>query len=249
MRTFYLLLSSLFLISQGAVAQFHLKSNLQTMHLWCGMEVTSGMVITTDLSYTLWDGYLTAGLWGGTNTRGSYKEFNHYLELNYSRFKLALWDTYNFSPGADYNHEEYFNYKARETGRFLDATLSSTLSERFPLGISASTILFGRDRDGLNQKNRYSTFLFISYPVWQQKGWEITPGVGCAFAFSSGRDEEGLFSKSHFYGNKPGIVQLSLTAVYAFSLWNYPLPLTVCAMWNPQSNKGYFQLGVCLFSF
>lgn len=249
MKTFYLLFGSLFLICHVAHAQFHLKANLQNMHLWRGMEVSSGMVLTTDLSYSLCNGHLVAGLWGGMNSRGSYKEFNHYLELYYRRFKLAFWDTYNFSPGAAYNNSEYFNYKAKETGRFLDATLSYSISDRFPLSISASTLLFGRDRDEANRKNRYSTFLFVSYPISMKKGWVITPGIGTAFACSPGRDSEGHFSKAHFYGDEWGIVHVSLSASYSFSLFDHPLPLTACAMWNPQSNKGFFQLGVCLFSF
>lgn len=35
-----------------AIAQMHLKANLQNMHLWRGMEVTDGVVLTTDLSVT-----------------------------------------------------------------------------------------------------------------------------------------------------------------------------------------------------
>lgn len=248
-----LLFSLLFLLflTTGNVAaqQLHLKANLQNMHLWRGMEVTDGCVLTTDLSVTDRKGHFRAGLWGGTNTDGSYKEFNNYLSYTYNRFSVAVWDTYNFSPGADYNNKEFFNYKARETGRFIDATLSYTFSKRFPLYVSWSTILYGRDRDGLNAQNRYSTFVYADYPVFSREQWEVRPGIGGAFAFAPGKDRDGADTSANFYGDTAGIVHVSLSTTYRLTAFKHEFPLTVMALWNPQSNKGYFQLGIQLFSF
>ena len=94
----------------NAQAQIHLKANVQNNHLWRGMEVTDGVVLLTNLSYTMANEHVTVGLWGGCNSEGSYKEFNHYLNLKASGWAFALWDTYNFSPGATYNNKEYWNY-------------------------------------------------------------------------------------------------------------------------------------------
>ena len=63
----------------NAQAQLHLKANVQNNHLWRGMEVSDGIVLLTDLSYTMVNDHVTVGLWGGCNSEGSYKEFNHYL--------------------------------------------------------------------------------------------------------------------------------------------------------------------------
>lgn len=101
------------------------------------MEVSDGIVLLTDLSYTMANDHVTVGLWGGCNSEGSYKEFNHYLNLKAGGWGFALWDTYNFSPGASYNNKEYWNYSAHTTGRFLDATLSYQFQdEKFPLLLS-----------------------------------------------------------------------------------------------------------------
>lgn len=232
-----------------ASAQLHMKANLQNMHLWRGMEVTDGLVLTTDLSVTDRKQYVRAGFWGGTNVNGSYKEFNNYVAFSYRRLGLAVWDTYNFSPGADYNNKEFFNYKAHETGRFIDATLSYTMSEKFPLYLSWSTIVYGRDRDGLNAQNRYSTFVYTEYPVFSNTLWEVKPGIGAAFAFAPGKNAEGADTKANFYGNKAGIVHISLTTTYRLKVLKHEMPLTVQGLWNPQSSKGYFQIGVQLFSF
>ena len=98
-----------------ASAQIHLTADLQNNHLWRGMEVADGCLILSDLGYTFANGHMTLGLWGGTNTQGSYKEFNHYITLRTGGLEFSAMDTYNFSPGATYNNRQYFNYKAHET--------------------------------------------------------------------------------------------------------------------------------------
>lgn len=226
----------------------HLEAHLQNMHLWRGMEVTDGFVLTTDLSVTDKKEHFRAGLWGGTNQNGSYKEFDYYLSYTWRRFNIAVWDIYNFSPGAEYNNEEFFNYKSKETGCFIDATLSYTLSERYPLHLSWSTILYGRDRDEQNGKNRYSTFIYVEYPVWKSDKWEVSPGMGGAFALSSGKDANGYSTSRHFYGTSAGIVHLSLVTTYQLFAFKKTFPVTVLALWNPQNNKGFLQIGVRLLS-
>lgn len=237
-----LLILSLIWVKE-ADAQLHLKANMQNMHLWRGMEVTDGLVFITDLSVTDRNEHFTLGLWGGTNVNGSYKEFNHYVSYADHGLKIALWDTYNFSPGASYNNKEYFNYKPDETGRFLDATVSYDFSRFIPLRLSWSTIVFGRDRNRQNTRNLYSTFVYGEYSVFDNEHWNVSPGIGAAFALRP--DSEPY----HFYGDTPGIVHLSLNVVYKLKILNRDFPVSIMAMWNPQSDKGYFQAGVQLFSF
>ena len=230
-------------------AQVQMKGTLQNMHLWRGMEVTDGMVLTTDVSFTDRNERFRVGFWGGMNTSGNYKEFNNYLSYTYQRFNISLWDTYNFSKGATYNNEEFFNYNAKETGRFLDASIAYTWSEKFPLSLKWATVIFGRDRDGMNAKNRYSTFVYAEYPLFRSNEWEVRPGVGGAFALSPGKDAEGVSVGNHFYGTGAGIVHLSITTTYQLVAFQRSFPISAMALWNPQSNKGYLQLGVQLFSF
>ena len=78
----------------NAQAQLHLKANVQNNHLWRGMEVSDGIVLLTDLSYTMANDHVTVGLWGGCNSEGSYKEFNHYLNLKaggWGHLQLLPW--------------------------------------------------------------------------------------------------------------------------------------------------------------
>lgn len=218
-------------------AQIHLKANIQNNHLWRGMEVADGVVVLTDLSYTFAKGHATVGLWGGTNANGTYKEMNHYLSLSTGDFTLALWDTYNFSPGASYNNREYFNYTAHGTGRFLDCNLSYKLRGPLPLKVSWATVLFGRDRDAANARQRYSTFVYCECPVYQKNDWDVKTGVGGAFAL---RNTDG---GQHFYGDGPGVIHLSLNVGRRVRIGKYSLPVYVLGQWNPQPSKAYFQIG------
>lgn len=235
--------------AEDANAQLHLKTNVQNMHLWRGMEVTDGLVFTTDLSVTDKKEHFTLGLWGGMNTKGSYKEFNHYISYADQGFKIAFWDTYNFSPGASYNNKEYFNYKSDETGRFIDATVSYDFKRLLPLRLSWSTIIYGRDRDKQNTKNLYSTFVYGEYTVYDDVHWNVSPGIGAAFALSPDKALSATGKAYHFYGNNPGIVHLCLNVMYKLRILGANFPVSVMALWNPQSSKGYFQVGVQLISF
>lgn len=228
----------------NAQAQIHLKANVQNNHLWRGMEVTDGVVLLTDLSYTMANEHVTVGLWGGCNSEGSYKEFNHYLNLKAGGWAFALWDTYNFSPGATYNNKEYWNYSAHTTGRFLDATLSYRFQkEKFPLLLSWSTVVFGRDRNSNNTEQKYSSFVYAEYPVYQKDGWKVDAGVGGVFALNRAGED------ANFFGTTAGIVHVSLQAAHDLKLGNYTIPVYAKGMWNPQSNQSYFQIGAEIIHF
>lgn len=221
-----------------AAAQIHLSVELNNNHLWRGIEVADGCVVETDLNYTFAKGHMTLGLWGGTNTQGTYKEFNHYLSIQGAGFKFSAWDTYNFFHGATYNNRQYFNYSAHETGRFLNCTLDYRFQQpQFPLLLSWSTIMFGRDRSADNTAQKYSTFVYAEYPVYKKDGWQVDAGVGGAFALNKAGDDH------HFYGTTPGIVHTQLKVSRDLKIGFYTLPVHVMGMWNPQSDKAFFQIG------
>ena len=234
-------LSTLLLASLAGIAsqaQIHLTADLQNNHLWRGMEVADGCVALADVGYTFAHGHATLGLWGGTNTQGTYKEMNHYIALRAAGLELSAWDTYNFSPGAAYNNRQYFNYSARETGRFLNCTLNYRFqTAQFPLLLSWSTIMFGRDRSADNTQQKYSTFVYAEYPVYSRNGWQVDAGVGGAFAL------HGAGEKSSFYGTTDGVVHTSLRVGHDLKLGQYTIPVHAMAMWNPQSQKAYLQIG------
>lgn len=218
--------------------------NLANNHLWRGIEVSDGLVTTSSIAVHDKHQHLRFGLWGGTNTQGNYKEFNYFAEFKHKEWKLALWDTYNFSPGADYNNKEFFNYSARTTGRFLDATLSHQGGARFPLSLSWSTILFGRDRNADNTANKYSTFIYASYPLFEDNVWRFDVGCGGTFALNRGGDD------ATFYSAHTGIIHVQLQATRQLRITDrFTLPVHVMMVWNPECDRAFFQIGTQLLKF
>lgn len=217
-------------------------------HLWRGIEVSDGLVFCTDFGIHDKNEHFKFGFWGGTNTSGNYKEFNFYGEIKASGWKLALWDTYNYSPAADYNYREFFNYSAHSTGRFLDAILTynfAHLTPKIPLTLSWSTIVFGRDRWSDNSSNRYSCYLSAEYVIFQNNVWSFDAGVGGTFTLAS---KEG--NSSTFYSNKAGLIHLQLRAQRNIRIThNYTLPVFACAVFNPVMDRAFFQIGAKIFSF
>ena len=114
----------LMLFSLEATAQLHMKANLQTNHLWRGIEVADGLVITGDVNYSLCNGLFNLGFWGGTNTQGTYKEFNYHISFLFKGFSLALWDTFYFStnqrlPAYDFGIHVLFFFVYRNFQKYF----------------------------------------------------------------------------------------------------------------------------------
>ncbi len=217
-------------------------------HLWRGIEVSDGLVLCADLALHDKGRHVKAGLWGGTNTSGDYKEFNFFGEVCVGGWKLSLWDTYNFSPGADYNNREFFNYSAHTTGRFLDCILSYSMGHdlpSLPLTLSWSTILFGRDRWADNSANRYSTYVSAGLTVYRDACWQFDLGLGGAFTLASHNGDA-----STFYAHKAGIVHCELRALRQVAITKtYTLPVYVSTVFNPIENRAFFQIGATVARF
>lgn len=245
----------LLLLSSVATAQAQrtadwvdLSLDVANNHLWRGIEVSDGLVLCSDLA--LHDKYrrFRAGVWGGTNTSGDYKEFNFFGEVSLGGWKLSLWDTYNFSPGADYNNREFFNYSARTTGRFLDCILTYNVGHavpRLPLTLTWSTILFGRDRWSDNSANRYSTYVSAGLTLYRDAAWQFDLGLGGAFTLASHATDA-----STFYAHKAGVVHCELRALHQVPITRtYSLPVYVTTVFNPVENRAFFQIGATVARF
>lgn len=229
--------------SVSLYAQPHMSATMQNIHLWRGGLVADGFVVTTDVHYSDSLDRFKIGLWGGANSVGEYKEFNYYLSYKLKGVSLTLVDTYNFSSFATYNNQEFFNYRPSETGRFLDASLRYRFEGNFPIQLSWSTVLFGRDRDAENSANRYSTFCHVEYPFYKIDSWQFDVGIGAAFALNN------IDNSANFFGEKAGVVEVTLKVSNALTIKDYKIPVYMLAMWNPQSDKAYLQLCAQVLTF
>lgn len=226
-------------------AQLQLKSS----HLWRGQEVTDEVTLVSDLYLKDRNDVFRFGLWGGAGVTGKYKEIDYYASVSKYGLTFAVWDIYNFSPGAAYNNRQAFNYEAHETGHFVDASLAWRISEKFPLKLYWATVLFGRDRGQLNDHNRYSTFIQASYPFELKGGFGVELSAAGAFAFNKGKNADGSTSDAHFYGSSPGVVDVSLKVSKDLKIGSYTIPVSVLTMWNPENNSVNAQVALTLLTF
>lgn len=215
---------------------------LKNMHLWRGLQVTNTALGAVDLHLKDKSGSFAVGMWGGAGFTGKYKEFDYYMSYSKNGFSVALWDIYNFSEGASYNNTEVFNYNARNTGHFVDLSVAYRFQGSFPLCVSWATVIFGRDRGALNEKNLYSTYVSMDYPVLKGNLVDVSLGVAGAFALSP---EKG--TDAHFYAKDPGIVNISVTASKRLQFGSYSLPVSVMGMFNPTNNEANLQIAFDLF--
>lgn len=249
-RSIFIAFASLFL-SVGVFAQSEEKEyspvdislQLKTKHLWRGIQVSNEALAAADLTFQDKSGSFKAGVWGGAGFAGNFKEFDYFASYSKSGFTIALWDIYNFA-NDNKRERNLFNYNKYTTGHFIDLSVAYQLQGSFPLSLSWATIIQGCDLDQLNPEsdNRYSTYVTLGYPVIRNKAVDLDLGIGGAFALNPAKG-----SDVHFYGDKPGIVNLNATASKKVQLGSYTLPVSVMAMWNPLMKHGNIQVALDIF--
>ena len=224
-------------------------SKIESMHLWRGFRVTDATNSVTTLTYKSKDGKLAAGFYGAYSFDGFYTEFDNYISYSTNGFTVSVWDINNFTNyETDYydTSSDFFDY-SRRSSRFVEATLAYKFqSSNFPLSLSWTTILTGRDyfvNNNGNDEGRFSTYIQASAPVYKDSsGGVLSIGIGGAFALNNLPGED-----SHFYGSKPNLVNTYLTYSRSISLLKHKIPVSAKAMYNPEQQISGLEISVVLF--
>jgi hypothetical protein len=217
---------------------FQLGLQVKNMHLWRGFKVTSAAMTGVDLGYASRDGRLRFGLWGGAGLTGQYSEFDYYLSYTHKGFTLSVWDINNFT---DFPEANIFNYRRAVTSHFVDVTLAYQFQNDIPLTLSFSTIVQGRDtfvRSDGQIENAFSHYAEARYQLFTHEEIRFSAFAGGAFS---------LKNRAHFYGEKPNITNLGITALRIFDLGRHKLPVGVTSMWNPEQKYGAIELSIGIF--
>ncbi|UKI43857.1 MAG: hypothetical protein L6U16_12990 [Porphyromonadaceae bacterium] len=76
----------------GASAQIHFNAGLETSHLWRGLEVSSGVDVTSQFTFSDKANHFNIGFWGGMQiNKDKYKEFDYFASYSIGGFTVALW--------------------------------------------------------------------------------------------------------------------------------------------------------------
>lgn len=264
MRYIKIVVVSVFVMMLATVAtaqkNIDISGLVKTSHLWRGYQISDEVTVAGSIDLMTNDGSFKGGIWGGYGVNGNFKEVDYYLQYSNSGFTVALWDIYNFSPGAAYNNRQAFNYSAGETGHFIDLSLAYRFGSKFPLQVSWATVIFGRDRalnDKGEMKNQYTNYIALDYPVGTFKGIKVDVGIAGAFAFRKAHAAlvdpiTGLVTgyeetNANFYGKTNGVVNVNLTVSKDITIGGYKFPVSVGTMWNPMSEDIYMCVAIGLF--
>lgn len=229
----------------GEPSRLDFNVGLETSHLWRGLVINDGITATGNIHYTFdKNRNFKVGIWGGAGFDGKYHEINYYIQYQKNNFSIGIWDLFN-STGIE--NPEVFNYDKLSTTHLVDLRTSYRFPESFPLRVELDILLYS----GLNDrelsrsndfKSRYSTYAELSYPVISNQTVNLNVFMGAGFA---------LDGHSYLYSNKAessfGIVNTGIKVSKDLSVFDYKLPVSATAMWNPENKIARVQLDVNLF--
>ncbi len=170
-------------------------------------------------------GGFAVGVWGSTGvdyTEGA-KEVDYYVSYSVGNFAVTLTDYWWEGDALP-----YFG-----PGHYYEGALSYTISEKFPLSVSVSTMFGGEGDQDAEGNQLYSTYVALGYPFTVGSvGFDL--GVGITPAAGMYADEFGVCSIS-------GRVSKSVPITSEFEL-----PLFVDMIVNPAGDNAFLLFGTSL---
>ena len=208
-------------------SNFHLCVDLQTKYIWRGMEM-----ITNDAASVVFPGinYSNTGFYayvlGGYSINGKYSEVDAGLSYTYKWITVGINDYYY--PTTTVPEDQYFNFKSRETGHWLEAAITIA-PENIPAYLTVSNFFAGADKN-LDGKQAYSTYAELGGHYDFLNDHQLALAVGAAF------------NKSCYngYAHDFGICNVELKYTYNLKFKNdWALPLSVAYIINPVYEKSH----------
>lgn len=214
---------------------YHLGVDLQTKYIWRGMEMISNdaaPVLFPNINYSNKGFY--AYVMGGYSINGKYSEVDLGLSYTYKWIAIGVNDYYY--PTTTTPQDQYFNFKARETGHWFEAVVTIA-PEKIPVFLTISNFFGGADKN-LDGKQAYSTYAELGAHYDFLNDHQIALAAGMAF------------NKSCYngYDHGTGVCNVELKYTYNLTLNNSVLPLSVAYIINPVYEKAHVNF-IANFSF
>lgn len=196
-------------------------ADLVSSYVWRGIYQT-GVSIQPTLSLSAYG--VTLSAWGSTDFSTAAKELDFYISYQIKGFSIGVADYWWSGEGKSYFNDRKSHY--------LEANLSYTFSDKFPLSLGANTIFYGYGdkSDEGKGKQRYSTYFTASYP-FAVKSVECEVGVGIS-------PWDGMYSK----GFNVATVTARATKKLQLSK-KYELPVFAELIFAPARDNAYLVFG------
>ena len=216
-------------------SNFHLGIDLQTKYIWRGMEM-----MTSDAAPVLFPqiNFQSKGFYayvmGGYAVNGKYSEVDFGVSYTYKWLTVGVNDYYY--PTTTTPDDQYFNYKARETGHWLEAVVTIA-PENIPAYLLISNYFAGADKNW-DGKQAYSTYAELGGHYDFLNAHQLALAVGAAF------------NKSCYngYNHNFSVCNIELKYTYNLSIKNFILPLSVAYIINPVYEKSHVNF-IAKFAF
>ena len=199
------------------------KADLVSDYVWRGAYQGSGVSVQPSL--TMGYGGLSLNVWGNQSLSKEAKEFDINLSYTLKNFTLTVSDYWWTGVDQPYGHYD--------KQHFFEGTLAYTVSEKFPLTLSWSTMFAGADKDE-DGDLRASTYVNASYPFALPLCITLTPSVG----FTPWKG---------MYWDKAGVTDVALKASKDIvSTEHFTIPLYVQAIVSPVYDRTYLVAGMSI---
>ena len=218
---------SSFSSAQLKESNFHIGLDLQTKYIWRGMEMITteaAPVVFPSMNYQ--DKGFYAYVMGGYSINGNYSEVDLGLSYTYNWITVGINDYYY--PTTTTPNDRYFNFKARDTGHWLEAMITIA-PEQIPAYLTISNFFAGADKD-LYGNQAYSTYAELGAHYDYLNDHRLALAIGIAF-------NESCYNA---YEHGLGVCNLELKYTYNVNFnGKFMLPLSVAYIVNPVFNKSH----------
>lgn len=211
-------------------SNFSASVEFTTKYMWRGIEYGTSPVFLPMLSYD-YKGFNVYAM-GGYATNGSHQEVDLGVSYNYKWLTIGINDYYY--PTAVGEKDNYFVFKNRETGHYVEAV--ATISpKKIPVYLIMSSYVFGADKTP-NGNQAFSSYAEIGY-IHQFKGNNtMTILVGAEINKGFYTDYEKNFSVCNVAARYNTFIPLG----------KYKLPVSASLIFNPYKEKAYFTFSAFL---
>lgn len=201
---------------------------LLNMHVWRGGK--SGNAPSLEPMMEISWNKLTLGSWAAATFDGQFKELDLYLAYSLGNFTLGVYDYY--CPPFEAVNPEFVNFQGPNTFHLYSVDASFNGTDDFPVKLTASTMMYGMDRDPESGNNYFSTYLEAKfYQDWNQ--WEFSSLLGAT-------PHKGI------YASQAAFMNVEFEVRRNFTMKHWKLPVFTRLTYNPYSQQLYFIGGISL---
>jgi hypothetical protein len=197
--------------------------DLVSRYLWRGLLLNSSPNIQPYATMNV--GNFSVGGWGSYAINNYFAEADLFVSYSIGNVTLTVTDYFSIEQDTTESYD-YFNWRKDTTAHTLEGMINWTVSEDFPLSLTAGTMFYGYDLND-NGKPLYSTYFEAAYP--------FTVGENTLDVFVGGTPANG------YYNDKAALVHLGCKASREIKVTdNFSMPLSLSFSVNPAAKRAFF---------